>query len=106
MSAAPAQPLAGRRIVVTRPAGQAGALMARLAHAGAVPIGLPVMDIVPADTAVLRQAANAVCATDRVIFVSPTAIDLLWPHLIDRLPARVALVLRVERLMACPPPPR
>ena len=91
MSATLTQPLAGRRIVVTRPAGQAGALMARLAHAGAVPIGLPVMDIVPADSAVLRQAAEAVRATDRVIFVSPTAIDLLWPYLIDRLPARVAL---------------
>ncbi|MFO1233743.1 MAG: hypothetical protein U1E47_01155 [Rivihabitans pingtungensis] len=44
--------------MVTRPAGQAGALMAKLAAAGATPIALPVIDIAPADAATLRAAAD------------------------------------------------
>ena len=85
------QPLAGRRVVVTRPTGQAGALMAKLAAAGATPIALPVIDIAPADAATLRAAADVTLAADRAIFVSPTAIELLWPHLAGRLGARPAL---------------
>lgn len=85
------QLLAGRRVVVTRPAGQAGALMAKLAAAGATPIALPVIDIAPADAATLRAAADVTLAADRAIFVSPTAIELLWPHLAGRLGARPAL---------------
>src|SRR5689334_21666294 len=43
----PAQPLAGRRIVVTRARAQAGDLVARLRELGAEPLECPAITIVP-----------------------------------------------------------
>ncbi len=53
------QPLAGRSIVVTRPAGQADGLCAALRGLGAEPLCFPLLTITPvADKAPLRAVAR------------------------------------------------
>ena len=53
------QPLAGRSIVVTRPAGQADSLCAVLAALGAEPLRFPLLTITPvADPAPLQDVAR------------------------------------------------
>jgi uroporphyrinogen-III synthase len=68
-------PLAGRGIVITRPAHQAGALAARIEAAGARAILFPVLEIL--DAADLRPL-NALIARldefDLAIFISPNAV--------------------------------
>ncbi|MEO7404710.1 MAG: uroporphyrinogen-III synthase [Burkholderiales bacterium] len=85
--------LAGRAIVVTRPAEQARALVDRLQAIGAEPVAFPAIEIGPpahpaAMTAVLRSLARPE-SFDLAIFVSPTAVaccfaalrvaGLAWP---------------------------
>ncbi|HEY6897361.1 MAG TPA: uroporphyrinogen-III synthase, partial [Rhodocyclaceae bacterium] len=70
------QPLAGRHIVITRPAGQAAHLAQRLADLGAAPVLFPVLaihDVV--DAAPLREAAIRLDGYDIAVFVSPNAVD-------------------------------
>ena len=58
-----AQPLRGRRIVVTRSADQARELLAQLQSAGATAISLPTIAFAPpADPAPLRQAIRGAAA--------------------------------------------
>ncbi|XZG70373.1 uroporphyrinogen-III synthase [Chitinibacteraceae bacterium HSL-7] len=77
--------LAGRRIWVTRPSAQAGALMARLAEAGATPVALPLLEIAePLDPAPFSESLTRLDDFDLVVFVSPTALDVTlaqcqWP---------------------------
>jgi uroporphyrinogen-III synthase len=67
-------PLAGRGIVITRPAGQAQALAALLAQNGAQPIVVPAIEIQDMED---RNALNAVIDRlddyDLAIFISPNA---------------------------------
>ena len=74
--------------VITRPAGQSGALIKQLAAAGVTSLEFPLIDIAPvADDAPLRAA---LCSLERyalVVFVSPNAVDHafarrdgIWPH--------------------------
>lgn len=96
-----AMPLAGRHIVVTRPAQQAGSLSAAINAAGGVAVAFPVLEIHPVDTAeeaLLGQVLARLCAGefDLAIFVSPNAVahsfaalrqrGLHWP---DDLPVAV-----------------
>lgn len=72
-------PLAGRHIVVTRPAQQAGPLCAAIEAAGGVAVPFPVLAIHPVDDTVeaqLGHALESLCAGryDLAIFVSPNAI--------------------------------
>lgn len=84
--------LAGRRILVTRPPAQSARLMALLSDAGAEPVLLPVLDIVP-DERALAALPTLAEAADWLIFVSPSAIDAAWPVLARRpLKARLACV--------------
>lgn len=74
-----ALPLAGRHIVVTRPAQQAGPLRAAIAAAGGIAVAFPVLEIHPLDAAqevLLGRMLERVCAGefDLAIFVSPNAI--------------------------------
>lgn len=67
--------LAGRAIVVTRPADQAGALAEKIRREGGEPIPFPVMEIVAA--ADLRPIVGLIDRLDRfdlAIFISPTAV--------------------------------
>lgn len=87
-------PLAGRRVVVTRAAEQAPALVARLKALGADVVTLPVVEIVdPADGgAALRSAAAMVHSYDWLIFTSANAVDRFLPLVEAPLAAAVAAI--------------
>ncbi len=64
-------PLAGRRVAVTRPAEQAGPLLAALRAAGAHPIAAPAIRVLPPeDPTALRDAAAALERFDWVVCTS------------------------------------
>lgn len=68
--------LAGRHVVVTRPAGQAAHFATALAEAGAIPVLYPVLEIRDIeDTAPLLDAAIRLDSFDLAVFVSPNAIE-------------------------------
>ncbi len=70
-----AGPLAGRGIVVTRPASQAAPLAAMIRAAGGRPILFPVLEILDtADIAPLIVAADGLDRFDLAIFISPNAV--------------------------------
>lgn len=69
-------PLAGRHVVVTRPAGQAAHFATALAEAGAIPVLYPVLEIRDVDdTTPLLDAAIRLESFDLAVFVSPNAIE-------------------------------
>ena len=71
-----ARPLAGRGIVVTRPAAQALRLGQLLVDAGAIPIYFPLIDIRPlADPADARDKLARLADYDAVVFVSANAVE-------------------------------
>lgn len=74
--AARAGPLAGRCIVITRPAHQAGSLAEKVRTAGGEVIRFPVIEIAEAtDLAPFYRVVDALEAFDYAIFVSPNAVD-------------------------------
>lgn len=79
-------PLAGRGILVTRPARQAGTFAARLAAVGATPVIFPAIVILPpADRRALDAALAQLTNYDIAVFVSANAVEygvpsgLRWP---------------------------
>jgi uroporphyrinogen-III synthase len=75
-------PLAGCRIVVTRPRAQAPALAQRLAALGAVPVLFPTIEIAPLDdTAALDAALRRLAAFDWVVFTSANAVEAVSTRL-------------------------
>ena len=72
---APPGPLAGRRVIVTRPAGQEGELVARLRAAGGQPLHVPVIQITPpADVRPLDQALRRLGSYDWIVFASGNGV--------------------------------
>lgn len=68
-------PLAGRRILVTRAAKQAGKLSERLLALGAIPVEVPVLEILPpADFAPLDAALRQLDRYDWLILTSTNAV--------------------------------
>ena len=89
------RPLAGIRVVVTRPERQAGGLAAAFATAGARVEELPLLAVVPpADAAPLAAAVEAASAFDWIAFTSANAVDAFFAHLPGPLPPgpRLAVV--------------
>ncbi|HQR04304.1 MAG: uroporphyrinogen-III synthase [Proteobacteria bacterium] len=79
------QPLAGRHIVVTRPAGQASHLAEGLVTLGAHPVLFPVLSIQPAaDPAPLRNVLPRLDSFDLAVFVSPNAVEHALPDLLSQ----------------------
>jgi uroporphyrinogen-III synthase len=84
-------PLAGVRVLVTRPAHQAQTLAALIEHAGGTAIRFPTLAIVPArDPGNLRALFSRLAEFDLAIFISPNAVEqamallqherLPWPN--------------------------
>lgn len=89
------QPLAGRSILITRPAGQADSLCAALAALGAEPLRFPLLTISPVvDPSPLQAAARRLGDFTLVFFVSPNAVHLaleVMLPVVDTWPAGVAV---------------
>lgn len=69
-------PLAGRHVVVTRPAGQAAHLATALIDKGSIPVFYPVLEIRDIeDVAPVLDAAIRLDSFDLAVFVSPNAIE-------------------------------
>jgi len=69
--------LSGRRVLVTRPAGQAEGLADRIRAAGGEPVLFPTLDILPAGDAVQLNALIAdLDAYDLAIFISSNAVSM------------------------------
>jgi uroporphyrinogen-III synthase len=88
-----ALPLAGRRIVVTRPAAQAHGLLSLIRAAGGEALACPTLEIVElADTAPFFAVADRLGQFDLAIFVSRNAVRRALALLGSRgLPPRLAL---------------
>jgi len=83
---APAGPLSGVGVVITRPARQAAAFAQRLAVLGGTPIIIPAMVIAPpADDAPVAAALGRLAEFDYALFVSANAVEAVlvrnpaWP---------------------------
>jgi uroporphyrinogen III methyltransferase / synthase len=76
-------PLAGRRIVITRPADRAGRLAERLASLGAIPVVFPTIRIEAAEPGPLVAAARGLDGFDWVIFTSANGVDAFFARLAD-----------------------
>lgn len=75
-------PLVGRRIVVTRAAHQAAALAQQLAAAGATPLIIPAIRIMPvADSALLDEAIHRLISYDWIIFSSANGVEIFCRRL-------------------------
>lgn len=72
------KPLAGQRVVVTRPPGQADSFARRLRELGAEPVFFPTIRIVPpGDPGPLQRAAAELSSYDWVVFTSVNGVDRL-----------------------------
>lgn len=79
----PAQPLAGKTIMVTRPREQAGELGEAISAQGGLPWYFPLLEIAPAtDPAPLAAAAGQLADYSFAIFVSPNAVQHALPALL------------------------
>ena len=79
------RPLAGKRILVTRPAAQAATLAALIEEQGGEAICFPLLTIAPADDAQpLLQAIDHLDDYALAIFISPNAVDFSVPQLLAR----------------------
>ncbi len=68
-------PLAGLKIVITRPRDQAAPLARRIEQAGGIPLLFPLLDIAPVqDQKALREQISRLAEFDLAIFISPNAV--------------------------------
>ena len=80
-------PLAGRRILVTRPEAQSAGLAAEIAAHGGEAVCFPLIEISPADDWSAFDAAMArLDDLALVVFISPNAVDSSLPRLLDGRP--------------------
>lgn len=92
------RPLFGLRVLVTRSEDQAGALMEALRGAGAEPVALPLLRIVPCeDTRDLDRALGDLAAYDVLLFTSANAVRLF----VARAAARGTVLAREGIRIAC-----
>jgi uroporphyrinogen-III synthase len=84
--------LAGRGVVITRPAGEAGRLAALIREAGGEPLLYPAIAILDApDLRALDDLIDRLDAFDLAIFVSPSAVEKAMTRIVPRrtLPAKL-----------------
>lgn len=81
-TASASRPLDGKRVLVTRPAGQAGELATALRAVGAEPVLLAAIEIRPLeDTRELDDALRRILEHDWVIFTSANGVRQIWERL-------------------------
>lgn len=69
------KPLAGLKILVTRPRDQAVQLAQRIEQAGGIPLLFPLLEITPVpDNKTLREQVSRLAQLDLAIFISPNAV--------------------------------
>lgn len=69
-------PLAGRKILVTRPRDQAMRLAQNIEREGGIPLLFPLLEIAPVqDSAVLQEQILRLSQVDLAIFISPNAVQ-------------------------------
>jgi uroporphyrinogen III methyltransferase/synthase len=74
--------LAGKRILITRPRAQSGAIIRRLTSLGAVPVLFPTIEIhEPENLAQLDLAINRLSAYGWLIFTSANGVTFFWRRL-------------------------
>ena len=79
-----AQPLSGRRVLVTRPRPQAAQLVTSLTALGAETVEMPMIQILPPeDPAPLMTAAAGAADFDWIVFSSANAVDAFMTALLD-----------------------
>lgn len=83
--------LAGLRVVITRPAGQANNLQTRLEQAGARPLLFPLLAITPINPGRFPLALAGLGNGALLIFVSPNAVRCALDQLSSPLPAHLRL---------------
>ena len=86
--------LRGLRVLVTRPAHQAGPLAQRIHEAGGVARLFPAVEIVdPEDLLPLNRSVDHLDSFDLAIFISPNAVNRAMDHILSRrtLPAGLRL---------------
>lgn len=77
------KPLAGVRVLVTRPEAQAAPLCAALGELGAVAVRLPVLQIEAiANNQTLQQVAENLAQIQKLIFISTNAVEYALPTLL------------------------
>lgn len=94
------RPLFGKRVLVTRPRHQAGELLDRLEHLGAVPLALPALDVrEPADWAPVDRALAALANYHWLVFTSANGVRALFGRLRERgLDLRAVAQLRLAAI--------
>lgn len=76
------RPLFGKRVLVTRPRHQAGAMVERLVELGAVPFVLPTVEIrPPADWSAVDRAIGLIDHFDWLVFTSANGVDAFLSRL-------------------------
>lgn len=77
--------MAGARVIVTRPVGQAISLAEAIVEAGGIAIRLPAIEIVdPTDREQLDQSLGKIVTADFAVFVSTNAVERAFPLLQSR----------------------
>ena len=75
--------LAGAGVLVTRPVDRAESLAKLIRNMGGVPTSFPGIRIEPVERAVLKSILQGLAGIDLVIFVSPTAVRLGMPAMVE-----------------------
>ena len=81
------RPLLGRRILVTRPAAQAGVLAQMIAECGGEPVLFPLIEIGPVDDDNSAPLDAAIASLDDyaiAVFISPNAVEYSVPRILAR----------------------
>lgn len=94
-------PLAGQRVLITRPAAQAGEVLALLHHVGAHGVCLPTVEIVPPESwEPLDEAIREAATFDWIVFSSKNGVEAFADRLLRAGDARL---LGTARLAAVGP---
>lgn len=79
-------PLSGHHILITRPAGQADALMAGVRALGGQATHVPFLSITPVRDPALALMASALTTYQAVLFISANAVQSSWSTLTNGMP--------------------